>query len=291
MREIAPAGMETRRGRTARTGPVESRWTVVDGLRMHHRVSADPAVPADRPPVVLVHGQVVSSRYMVPLAEHLAPDFHVYAPDLPGFGLSDKPPEVLDIAALAEALAAWMTQVGLGRAVLVGNSLGCQILAEFAVRHGDRVTALVLQGPTADPAARTAVRQIARWLWNGARERSPRMGWILLRDYLAAGPRRFILTFRHLLNHRIEDLLPRIAAPTLVLRGTRDPVVPPAWARRVADLLPDGRLIELPGATHTINFTAPLEFARVVRGFVGVAPATVGAGTAEVQQRSDDRGR
>jgi 2-hydroxy-6-oxonona-2,4-dienedioate hydrolase len=66
--------------------------TVVADLRVHYRISTCP-VPAERPPVVLVHGYGMSSRYMAPLAEALACDFQVYAPDLPGFGRSDGPSE------------------------------------------------------------------------------------------------------------------------------------------------------------------------------------------------------
>jgi pimeloyl-ACP methyl ester carboxylesterase len=58
--------------------------------------------------VVLVHGIGVSSRYMTPIAIELAATCKVYAPDLPGFGLSAKPSRILDVPALADALAAWM---------------------------------------------------------------------------------------------------------------------------------------------------------------------------------------
>lgn len=61
-------------------GELESRWAVVDGRRMHARVSTTPA-PAGSPMVVLVHGLVVSSRYMIPTAEKLAPHHEVYVPD------------------------------------------------------------------------------------------------------------------------------------------------------------------------------------------------------------------
>src|SRR3546814_13579827 len=91
---------------------------------------------------------------MAPLIAKLAPDFDVYAPDLPGFGKSWKPRKVLGITALADALAAWMAQLGLPPSVLVGNSLGCNILVEFAPRHAKRVKCLVLQGPSLDPNAR-----------------------------------------------------------------------------------------------------------------------------------------
>ncbi len=108
------------------------------GLRLHALASVDP-VPAGRAPVVLVHGLGVSSRYMRPLARHLATDFRVHAPDLPGFGRSDKPRRVLSIPELADRLAAWMEAAGPRRASLVGNSLGCEILVELALRHPERV--------------------------------------------------------------------------------------------------------------------------------------------------------
>ena len=253
-----------------RNGRLAQRRIAVAGLNMHYRVSTRP-VPAERPPVVLVHGYGMSSRYMVPLAEALACDFQVYAPDLPGFGRSDGPKRVLDIPELADALAAWMTSLGIGPAVLIGNSLGCQILVELALRHGERVTCLVLQAPTPDPAARSARQQIVRQALNLRHDATARMSWIAVSDFLRAGPRRLLLTLGHLLRHRIEDRLTQVRVPALVLHGTRDPVVSLRWARRAAELLPQGRLIEVPGAAHIMNFHAPERFARVVRRYVGLS--------------------
>src|SRR5436190_2195210 len=105
---------------------IGSRWAVVGGLRMHACAATD-AVDGLALPVVLVHGLVVSSRYMLPLAERLADHAHVYAPDLPGFGKSDHPERPLDIAGLADGLAAWMHVTGIPRAALIGNSMGCQV--------------------------------------------------------------------------------------------------------------------------------------------------------------------
>ncbi len=166
--------------------------TQAGGLTFHARVARRPGGPA----VVLVHGIVVSSRYMIPVANELAGFASVWAPDLPGFGRSSRPRRVLDVPELADALAAWMAEVGLDRAALVGNSLGCQILAEFALRHGGRVACLVLQGPTADPAARTYRQQIARQLSDSRYDGWPRMTWIMLTDYAAAGPRRLAEALR-----------------------------------------------------------------------------------------------
>lgn len=248
------------------TGRLASRWVRLDdGLAMHYRVSTGPGIEG-RVPVILVHGLAVSSRYMIPIAEHLAPYFRVYAPDLPGFGRSDKPEKTLGIAALADALAAWMRALGLSRAHLVGNSLGCNVLVELALRHETLIDRLVLQGPTVDPRARSVPQQAFRWLLNSRRE--PSHPGLMAREYAAAGFRRAIETFLALLRHPIEKKLPSVDAPVLVVRGTRDPIVPHAWARRAADLLPRGRLVEIPGAAHTMNLFAPLEFTRVLRPFL-----------------------
>jgi 2-hydroxy-6-oxonona-2,4-dienedioate hydrolase len=252
-----------------RTGRLVDGWVRIGGEEMHYLVSSDP-VPADRSPVVLVHGQGVASRYLVPLAEHLAPDFKVYVPDLPGFGESYKPRHTLGIPELADALADWARAVGLSRAHYIGNSLGCNILAEFGIGHHELVDRLVLQGPTTDPQARTLVGQLTRWLLNGAREPSG-MSRIMARDYARAGAGRIRETVRHLMRHPIEERLPEVRAPTLIVRGTRDPIISHAWAQEACRRLPNGALIELPGATHTINMFAPLEFTRVLRPFLADA--------------------
>lgn len=253
-------------GLDLRTGKPESRWVPVDGWRMHVRVSENPPTRGG-PVVVLVHGLIVSGRYMQPTLQHLAPSCRVYAPDLPGFGRSDKPPRTLDVDALSDALAAWMRAANIGSATLVGNSLGCQIVASLAARYPSLVERAVLQGPTMDRGARSVPRQVARFLRNAPREPSSLLS-IELRDYQAAGLRRGWRTLRAALEDRIEENLPRVRAPTLVVRGSRDPICTQRWAEEVAGLLPRGRLVVVPGAAHTLNFAAPAEFARLIRGFI-----------------------
>jgi 2-hydroxy-6-oxonona-2,4-dienedioate hydrolase len=247
-------------------GQLQSRYTRVGGLTLHARVSAEP-VPPDTPPMVLVHGLVISSLYMVPTARRLAPFHPVYAPDLPGFGLSDKPREVLDIPGLADALLAWMDAEGVERPVLVGNSLGCQVIVDLAARHPECLCCAVLAGPTMDPHARNAPAQITRWLYDWTLER-PSLALAHVRDYYQAGLRRALHTFRHALRDPVEEKLPRVQAPTLVVRGARDRIVPQYWAEEAARLLPRGRLVVIPGGPHVVNYTTPGRFVRVVRAFL-----------------------
>ena len=241
------------------------------GIAMHARVSR-PAVAPDREPVVLVHGLGLSGRYMLPLAARLATRYRVYLPDLPGFGDSEHPGHVLDVPGLADALVAWMSAAGLQRAALLGNSHGCQIIADLASRHPERVTRAILQGPTTPPEERGWVRQFIRWQQN--QPYNPlSMAPYTRGDYGKAGYYRVLRTFAYAIDDPIEKKLPRISAPVLVVRGGRDPICRQGWAERAARSLPQGRLVVIPGVAHTLVFTSPLEMDRVCRPFLDKARA------------------
>lgn len=248
------------------TGRLQSRMVDAGPWTIHTRASLDP--PAGAPVVVLVHGLVISSLYMVPAARRLAPHFRVLAPDLPGFGHSTKPPYTLDVPGLANALDAWMEALSLQGTVLVGNSLGCQIIADLAARRPHRVARAVLAGPTMDARGRTAPVQFLRWLvdWTGE---SPSLAPAHVRDYYKAGLERARETFRYALQDRIEDKLPLVQAPTLVVRGSGDTIVPQRWAAEVTRLLPRARLATIVGGPHCVNYSTPDAFARIVREFAG----------------------
>ncbi len=233
---------------------------------MHARVSED-SLLKDRPALILVHGLVVSSRYMVPIAELLSAHYRVYVPDLPGFGKSGKPPHVLSVVELSNALAAWMEEASLERAAFLGNSFGCQIIADLSVRHPGRIERAVLQGPTMEPWGRTVLRQIGRFLLDMPQEPLSLLAIELL-DYLSAGTVRSWRTLRYALEDRIEEKLPNMRMPTLVVRGSRDRIVSQRWAEEVTSLLPLGRLVVIPGAAHTANYGWPLKFAREVQAFL-----------------------
>jgi pimeloyl-ACP methyl ester carboxylesterase len=145
--------------------------------------------------------------------------------------------------------------------------MGAQVALEVGARHPETVAALVLVGPTVDPAARTAPRQISRLLRDIAVE-NPRVIALGAREYVRAGP-RLRAKFRAMLVHRPEKVLPEVAAPTLVLRGEDDLVASREWCERIVAAMPDARLAEVPGHGHEtmIRDAAPAaelisEFAR-----------------------------
>jgi 2-hydroxy-6-oxonona-2,4-dienedioate hydrolase len=226
------------------------------------------AGPAERAPLVLVHGQIVSSRYLVPLGEQLASRRRVYLPDLPGFGHSSKPSRVLTVSEQAEVLAAFMEAMGLQRAALIANSVGCQIVAQLAVAQPQLVDRLVLLGPTMDRRRRRWYVQAARWILNCFSEPRRELARIILRDCLDAGLRRGAITFRHALHDAIEEKLPRVQAPVLVVKGGRDPIVPIDWAEEITRLLPRGSLLVVPEGAHAMHYSMPATLAADLMTFL-----------------------
>jgi 2-hydroxy-6-oxonona-2,4-dienedioate hydrolase len=246
--------------------PFQSMWTEANGLPIHAVVSASPAT-SDAKVLVLVHGLGLSHRYMMPVAAELARDYKVYVPDLPGFGDSGHPPRTLTIPELADGLASWMRAVGLSRVPLLGNSQGCQVIANLAVRHPDRVERAVLQGPTSPPEERSWFRQFIRWRQN-APYNPPSLDPVTWGEYRRSGYLRALLTFHYSLKDHIEDHLPHINVPVLVVRGECDPICRADWAERLTQLLPRGRLVQIPKVAHTLVYTAPVELAAVTRSFL-----------------------
>ena len=218
---------------------------------------------------MLLHGLGVSSRYFVPLARILAERHRVVAVDLPGWDGSDRPDAILDIPGLAGELAAWLDAEGLVRPRIVANSLGCQVTIELAAREPERFERIVLIGPTVDPRYRTAIHHAPRFFVDAMRE-PPTLLPIIVRDYLRFGLRRFVATAGAALRDRPEDKLPRITAPTLVIKGERDAFVSTDWAEEIVERLPRGELAVVPRAPHATHYAAPRSVAALVEGFRSV---------------------
>lgn len=220
------------------------------------------------PPLVCLHGAGVSSRESMPLVQRLRGARETWAVDFPGHGRSR------DVAipsggaqGFRDAVLEFLDARSLAPVSLLGWSFGAQVAAAVAAAAPERVRGLVLVGPTVDREARTFARQFARWLANGPHE-PPALVREVLRDYRTAGPRPVIAAFRAALGDRIEEVLPHVQAPTLVVRGEHDRMVPQPWAEEVTRLLPRGRLSTWSGAAHMVPYTDPGGLAAVVEQFL-----------------------
>jgi pimeloyl-ACP methyl ester carboxylesterase len=201
-----------------------------------------------------VHGLAVSHRYLMPTARALCARRPVVLPDLPGFGLSDKPSRAYDVEQHARALSAWLDRRGLDRICLVGHSFGAEVATRLAVLRPDVVAALVLAGPTTDPAARTWPGLVARFVADLPVEQLWQAG-ILARDVADAKPWRVLATVGHSLRNAIEKDLVRLPVAPLVLGGALDPVAPARWRSEVAAIT-TGATVTVPYAGHNVLTTS-----------------------------------
>ncbi len=235
-----------------------SEWTPLPDGPLHAAVVGPPGAPT----VVGVPGLGCSHHYFLPLARALAPQARTVVLDLPGFGPSPGPPRALDVPGLARALAAWLRATGRSGSVLVANSVGCAVVLELAVQAPELMGPVVLAGPAIDPASSRPLGPALRLLGDTGRE--ARLVPRLLHDWLiAAGLPRVVATYRHALDHRIEDAAALVPVPTVVVAGEHDPIAPRDWAERLTALLPHGRLVVLPGRAHALTTTAPEALAAI----------------------------
>jgi len=215
------------------------------------------------PCYVLVHGIGMGHRYFSGLADALARDGRVLALDLPGFGEAPEPDEPLSMRASGDYLAALLEAEDLHDVVLVGHSMGTQIVAEAAARHPERVARVVLIAPTVNPRERSVGMQALRLLQDESITKPKVMGLAVF-TYLQAGPRWYFAKLGQMLDHHLEETLPDVARPTLVIRGEDDRISPRAWAQEVARLVPHARYVEVPGRGHETMVTAGEQVAMLV---------------------------
>ena len=212
-------------------------------------------------PFVLIPGIGVSSTYFERLAPNLNEFGPVYALDLPGFGGVPHPQTALGIRDYADLVGRVIDELGLDDPIVVGHSMGSQVVSDLASRRPDLST-IVLIGPVVNPAERTLVTQARRFLAAATHEPG-RVKALAITAYLFCGFKWFSRVLPKMMSYPIEDALPLITAHTLVIRGEFDGVAPRDWVRRVGELLPSSRLWEIPGAAHSVMYAHAEEVARL----------------------------
>ena len=231
-------------------------WDVVGGARVRGRVN-DRALTRDgaAPHVVFVHGLGMATNYLEPTMRALGNEIAVSALDLPGFGGSRPVRGHRSLAALADALVAWIRARGIVAPILVGQSHGCQVVVEAVTRMPALASAIVLNAPTMWAEHRSIGGQLWRVLLDSPREPLSLVPHVV-RDYWHAGPVRVLATLKDALRDRIEEKLPGVRVPVAIVNGARDPVSPPAWGEQLARRA-GAQFVVVPGAAHAVPFSHP----------------------------------
>ena len=274
---------------------LEARWlrapadmVEVAGTPLHVRDDG----PRDAPAILLLHGFGASLHGWEPWARELARTWRVVRFDLPGFGLS--PPDASGdyTDARSRALVSGvMDRLGLARATLVGHSMGGRIAWSFAAHEPARVERLVLIAPDGfasegfrygeAPRVPAVARVVTVALPRAMVRSSLKSAYVdegALRDeqvgryhdlLRAPGARQAILD--RMAQLRLEDpvpLLRRIQAPTLLLWGEQDRMIPMSNARDYLEAMPDARLVALPRLGHLPHEEDPERALAPLRAFL-----------------------
>jgi pimeloyl-ACP methyl ester carboxylesterase len=270
----------------------DSKTLRVNGLALHYLEWGK----ADAPDIVCVHGYTGSADAFNALARRLQHRFHLLALDVRGHGESAwSPAEAYQYGDQAGDLAAFVDRLGLDRFVLIGTSMGGIIAMAYAAAHARRLRGLVINdiGPDAEAgtqritqmvgsrpdefatleeamayrqqmspilAARSAEDQ--RELALGVLRQRPdgRWGWKMdpayIRQRVERGPPA---------RPPLWPALQAVSCPTLVVWGSESDVLSEAQARRMADVLPRGELVRVPGIGHAPTLVEPVVLAALER--------------------------
>lgn len=206
----------------------------------------------------------MSARSFAPLMTALRGGPRVLAIDLPGSGRSQSAGRIGTPEEVADLLWSWLDSQHVHRVVLVGHSLGAQIVTRLAVSHPERVASLILIAPAPDPEAggptQTALRLLRGWIWE-----RPRFMTYAIVDFLRARPHRMWKVLTRSMAVVDPDILSRCTTPTVMVRGERDAVSTGPGVRKLADAFVDAQVQEIPKGPHGLQFFATDELADVIR--------------------------
>lgn len=248
----------------------------------------------DAPPMFLIHGladEADTWRHLVP---PLSTQYRVIAPDLPGFGRSEKPDRPYTVPFFQDVLLELLDTLEVQRAVLVGHSLGAVIAHALALSHRERVERLILidgslvaRSQKIDLATMLfLIPGLGEWLYNRLRK-DPQAAYRSLEPYYSRqddlpkadreflfqrvnervwsdGQRRaFLSAFRNLARwipgqqRNLPSRLATLDVPTLVLWGEADRMMPVENGHALVELQSAARLVVVPGAGHNVHQEDP----------------------------------
>ncbi len=254
-------------------------------------------------PLLLIMGLAADSMAWMFQLPAFAERYRTIVFDNRGVGRSGKPKGPYTIAAMADDTAGLLKAIGVDRAHVVGVSMGGMIAQELALRHPERVRGLVLACtfPEADEDVKrnreTSLAQLGGTIGRDGVATLNLAAVDPMMIFSTLLPRVFSPTFiqnqlaslmqlfggalqwgfsveaimaqvEAVMSHNSTERLRDIKAPTLVITGDADLLIPPANSDVIADEIPGARLVKVPGGTHGFNFETPELFNREVLNFL-----------------------
>jgi 3-oxoadipate enol-lactonase len=245
-------------------------------------------------PILLVMGLGWTSAMWYRTQPILAARFRTVLLDNRGVGRSDVPPGPYPIALMASDAAAVLDAAGIQTAHIFGVSMGGMIAQEFALQYRERVHSLILActapgGPHAVQAEPAVLQSLFRqglspdefaevinpYIYDSSTPREPIEEDMVLRKKWHPTEAGYLGQLQGILAWEAYSRLPKIAAPTLVIHGENDRLIPPANSHLIAKRIPGAKLVLIPKAGHVLSTDQPDAVHREVLEFLSSLPASL----------------
>lgn len=251
----------------------------------------------DGPPVVFIHGLSGCWQNWLENIPHFARRHRTITVDLPGFGHSELPQEEISVPGYGRFVDAFLGEIGIERAALIGNSMGGFIAAETAISHPGRVEKLVLVSAAGGSGQRgregerlirlaklghpLAAAFFARrehlvrrprlrraLLWRVAQYPEQLEPELCYEVASGGGKPGFLDALDALFNYDFADRIPEISCPTLIVWGGNDQIVPVRDADEYERLIPEARKVIFEDTGHVSMLERPARFNKLVEEFL-----------------------
>jgi 3-oxoadipate enol-lactonase len=237
------------------------------------------------PPLLLVHGLMVSGKMFEPVIEHFATRHRVIVPDLRGHGQSRGLPPPYTAKQLASDLARLLDHLGITSTAVLGYSQGGAIAQQLALDHPKRCERLVLVCTYAYNMATSGewleghllpfivqvlgTRRLAQLVVSQGAKQLDKEGAEWLSGLMADQDRKLMVSgWRETMAFDSRHRLAEISCPTLVVAGSNDQAVPMHHAKMLHEGISGSQLVMIDGADHTLIWTHSDELMRVVDEFL-----------------------
>jgi len=251
------------------------RTVTVQGIATHIFEAGSPTAP----PLLYLHGTSLGNLwldYHSALSQH----FHLYAPDIPGFGLTGRPDWMRDMSDYILYFRDLLDALALDQVNLVGHSLGGWMAAEVAVWYPERVKKLVLSNsagirvkgsPIGNLFAMNAL-EVVMACFDNPLAAMPLMPLEINTDYLLKmySERTTLasLAWNPSFDPKLERRLANLKCPTLVIWGKNDRLIPPIYGETFHRLIPNSQLAIIEGTGHMPMFEKHEEWSKFISNFL-----------------------
>lgn len=262
-----------------RQQPIEDTFTY-QNLAVHYRKTGS------GPPLLLLHGWGVSGEVLLPLAKSLSSGYTCYLVDFPGFGRSDTLPQAWSVDDYAGMTAAFIREMDLAGCDVLAHSFGARVTLKLCAHREEKDLVhrlLITGGAGMKPRVRPSIyvrRALVKLLKSPfallpARLREKGLDWLRstrLWQVLGSSDYRQLdgvmrETFVKVVSEHLDDLLPDVRHPVLLLWGEKDEATPLYQGRRMESRMPDAALVTLENAGHYAFLDQPRAFERILRAF------------------------